>query len=269
MLMRPTSIMRYFHLATIALALWKLHVQDLLGSKLTTPSVYSLLPHPRVSSLFSILPFSVSPFLSRILSNLFQSLYRPPFLAFLLSMSLFLCSVRLRSFSFFFNPWRLIPLSNHPSATLTSACTLWGSLASRAYEKNHPLAVPPRPNCVTPYRFFSLVIRRRVKKCNTLDKKMKSRWPMTDGIRKVFLTRCWRPLESFWRAQMINIERLEWQNEGQVWVFVDINDKVHVTSRKFAQARPVNRMSQRIYQVWLKYYSFEHTTNSVITIDSY
>lgn len=44
--MRPTSIMRYFHLATVALTLWKLHVQDLLGSKLTTSSVYTLLPRP-------------------------------------------------------------------------------------------------------------------------------------------------------------------------------------------------------------------------------
>ncbi|KYN02800.1 Homeotic protein proboscipedia [Cyphomyrmex costatus] len=34
MLMRPTSIMRYFHLATIALTLWKLHVQDLLENGL-------------------------------------------------------------------------------------------------------------------------------------------------------------------------------------------------------------------------------------------
>ncbi|EFN72419.1 Homeotic protein proboscipedia [Camponotus floridanus] len=34
MLMRPTSIMRYFHLATVALTLWKLHVQDLLENGL-------------------------------------------------------------------------------------------------------------------------------------------------------------------------------------------------------------------------------------------
>lgn len=70
MLMRPTSIMRYFHLATIALTLWKLHVQDLLGSKLTTSSVYTLLPRSRVSSLFSILPLSVA--LSRASSNSFS-----------------------------------------------------------------------------------------------------------------------------------------------------------------------------------------------------
>lgn len=61
MLMRPTSIMRYFHLATIALTLWKLHVQDLLGSKLTTSSVYIPLPlSPSVFSLF----YSSSPFLT-------------------------------------------------------------------------------------------------------------------------------------------------------------------------------------------------------------
>lgn len=74
MLMSPTSIMRYFHLATITLTLWKLHVQDLLGSKLTTPSVYALLSlsfsHPRVSAvslaLSPLSPLFLSFFLSLV-----------------------------------------------------------------------------------------------------------------------------------------------------------------------------------------------------------
>jgi len=174
MLMRPTSIMRYFHLATIALTLWKLHVQDLLGSKLTTSSVYTLLRHPQeclLSFLFFLRSFSLSlsPFPSFSRACTFFSRHALLFLPFVLSMSLFPHFVHPFSFSFFFDPWRLILLSNHPSATPTSARTLWGSLASRPYETNHPLAVPLRPNCVTPYRFFFLVIRRCVKKYNTPD----------------------------------------------------------------------------------------------------
>lgn len=102
MLMSPTSIMRYFHLATITLTLWKLHVQDLLGSKLTTPSVYallslslSLIPECLLSlslSLPSRPSFSLFSFLSSLFSlfpsnrlyhtpspNLSQSLYLPLF----------------------------------------------------------------------------------------------------------------------------------------------------------------------------------------------
>lgn len=86
MLMRPTSIMRYFHLATVALALWKLHVQDLLGSKLTTSSVYILLPHPRKypfslssspspSLSFSVIPPSRSNHLHRVSFPTFFSYY--------------------------------------------------------------------------------------------------------------------------------------------------------------------------------------------------
>jgi len=62
------------------LTLRKLHVQDLLGSKLTTSSVYTFLPHPRVFSLFSILLLPFYPSLSRYtLLNFFQS-YLPLFI---------------------------------------------------------------------------------------------------------------------------------------------------------------------------------------------
>lgn len=98
MLMRPTSIMRYFHLATIALTLWKLHVQDLLGSKLTTSSVYTLLRHPQeclLSFLFFLSPLSLSFFffcfslsLTISLSRTFFSHYVLLFLPFVMSVSL-------------------------------------------------------------------------------------------------------------------------------------------------------------------------------------
>jgi len=82
--------MRYFHLATIALTLRKLHVQDLLGSKLAIFSVYTFLPHPQVSSLFSILLLPFYPSLSRYtLLNFFQS-YLPLFIFRLFYVSFFL-----------------------------------------------------------------------------------------------------------------------------------------------------------------------------------
>lgn len=115
MLMRPTSIMRYFHLATVALALWKLHVQDLLGSKLTTSSVYTLLPRPcedplsppshslSLSFFPPILP-SHSNHLYHVSSSTFFSHYILLFLPFVFFTSFSLCFVQSFSFSFSFNP---------------------------------------------------------------------------------------------------------------------------------------------------------------------
>lgn len=96
---------------------------------------------PRVSSLFSILALPFWSSLSRTLSPAFSSRYTFLFLPFVFSMSLSFCLVRLFSFSFFFSPPTTHPTVEPPLSHPTSARTLWGSLASRPYETNHPLSL--------------------------------------------------------------------------------------------------------------------------------